>query len=105
MSFMNTLEDGLFDIFFCEIHDKTLPTLIPVNDLADMTPVFIFLTSCEYFFFCKSRIFEIKIEIGNCHATYCILHNIETNIFHLRPRNPKSDCGDWRKSTLSIFQS
>ena len=91
--------------FFFEIHDKTFPTLIPVNDLADMTPVFIFLTSCEYFFFCKSRIFEIKIEIGNCHATYCILHNIETNIFHLRPRNSKSDCGDWRKWTLSIFES
>ena len=25
--------------FVCEIHDKTSPTLIPVNNLADMPPV------------------------------------------------------------------
>ena len=34
-------------IFFCENHDKILPTLIPFIDLADMTPVFIILTSGE----------------------------------------------------------
>ena len=72
---------------------------MPVYDFDDMPPVFIILTSCGSYFFGKNRIFEIKIEIGIWHATYYILHNIDTNIFHLRPRNPKSDCGDWRKST------
>ena len=101
---MFTLFYGLFDSY-SEIHYKTLFNLWPVNDLADIPQVFIILTSLESSIYLSKSNFCQKIEIGKCHATYYIHYNIEAYIFHLRPKNQKSDCGDRRKSTLCIFKS